>query len=213
MAIEVADGLKEAGCEVHIKQVPETLSEEVLKKMYAVDQKSAKDHPLAKVEELPDYDGFMFGIPTRYGTMPAQWKAFWDATGGLWQKGALVGKPAGIFFSTSTLGGGQETTALTTLTALTHHGLLFVPLGYTTPDLMNLSEVHGGRFVTLLKTFSFFFVGKERETLLLTAPYGAGTLSGTDGKRQPSDLEKRVARHHGAHVGHVIAALFNGKGK
>jgi len=187
MAVEIASGLKEAGCDVTIKQVPETLSEEILKKMYAVDQKSAKDHPLAKVDELPDYDGFMFGIPTRYGVMPAQWKAFLDATGSLWQKGALVGKPVGIFFSTSTVAGGQETTALTTVTCLTHHGMLFVPMGYTTPDLMNLTEVHGG------------------------SPYGAGTLSGPDGKRQPSDLEKRVARHHGAHVGLIISKLTIGK--
>jgi len=187
MAVEVAAGLKESGCEVHIKQVPETLSEEILKKMYAVDQKSVKEHPLVKVEELPEYDGFMFGVPTRYGMMSAQWKALMDATGGLWQKGALVGKPAGVFFSTSTQAGGQETTALTFVTQLAHHGMLFVPMGYTTPDLMNLTEVHGG------------------------SPYGSGTLSGPDGKRQPTDLEKRVARHHGAHVGHIIATLYAGK--
>jgi len=187
MAVEVAAGLKEAGCDVHIKQVPETLSEEVLKKMHAVDQKSVEDHPLAKVEELPEYDGFMFGIPTRYGMMAAQWKTFIDATGQLWQKGALVGKPVGIFFGTSTVAGGQETTAFTAITQLTHHGMIFVPMGYTTPDLMNLTEVHG------------------------CSPYGAGTLSGPDGKRQPSDLEKRVARHHGAHVGHIIVTFAAGK--
>ena len=103
----------------------------------------------------------------------AQVKALLDSTGGLWQAGALVGKPAGVFFSTGTQNGGQETTALTFVTQLAHHGMVFVPLGYSTPKLFDLSAPHGG------------------------SPYGAGTLAGPDGSRQPSALEKDIAEAHG----------------
>jgi len=187
MAMEVAEGLKEAGCEVHIKQIPETLSEVTLTKMHAVNQTTSTEHPVMTVDELPSYDGFMFGIPTRYGMMTAQWKSFMDATGKLWKEGALIGKPVGTFFSTSTLGGGQETTALTTVTQFAHHGMIYIPMGYSTPDMLNLSEVHGG------------------------SAYGAGTLSAPDGKRQPTDLEKRIAKHQGTHVGKFINCFVAGK--
>lgn len=99
--------------------MPETLPEDVLEKMHAAPKSS---HPIIKVEDLPKADGFVFGMPTRFGLMPAQMKAFFDATGGHWQAGALAGKPASLFFSTASQGGGQETTAMTTVTTLTHHG-------------------------------------------------------------------------------------------
>jgi NAD(P)H dehydrogenase (quinone) len=137
--------------------------------------------------DLPDADGIMFGIPTRYGMAAAQVKALLDATGSLWTAGKLIGKPAGIFFSTATQGGGQETTALTFLTQLTHHGMLWVPMGYSTPLLFNMDEVHGG------------------------SPYGAGTYAGPDGSRQPTALELDVAKHHGKHFGSIAAALKRGR--
>jgi len=114
------------------------------------------DVPVATVQTLTEYDYFLFGtflsssnsnslgIPTRYGNMPAQWKAFWDATGGLWTKGALVGKMFGTFVSTGTPGGGQELTAFQSLSVAVHHGMVYIPLGYQVPEITNLSEVHGG---------------------------------------------------------------------
>lgn len=117
----------------------------------------------------------------------AQVKAFMDSTGGLWSAGKLVGKPAGLFFSTAVQGGGQETTALTFVTQLTHHGMIFVPLGYSTPLLFNMDEVHGG------------------------SPYGAGTFAAGDGSRQPSELEQNVAVHQGKHFGGIVRALKAGR--
>ena len=113
----------------------------------------------------------------------AQMKAFMDSTGGLWMKGALIGKPAGIFFSTGTQGGGQETTALTFVTQLTHHGMIFVPLGYADPTIFNMEEVHGG------------------------SPYGSGTFAGPDGSRMPSDLEKGLAHTQGKNFGSIVKKL------
>ncbi len=136
--------------------------------------------------DLPEADGFMFGIPTRFGMAVAQMKALMDHTGSLWLEGKLIGKPAGIFFSTGTQGGGQETTALTFLTQLTHHGMVFVPMGYSTPLLLDLNEIHGG------------------------SPYGAGTFAGVDGSRQPSEMEQTMARQHGKHFAGVARALKAG---
>ncbi len=101
---------------------------------------------LEKPEQLLEYDAVLFGIPTRYGNFPAQWKAFWDRTGGIWATGGFYGRYAGLFVSTGTLGGGQESTAIASMSTLTHHGFLYVPLGYKTafPLLANLDEVHGG---------------------------------------------------------------------
>ncbi|KAI0065046.1 flavoprotein [Artomyces pyxidatus] len=133
------------------------------------------DYPILAPAELANFDAFLFGIPTRYGNFPAQWKNFWDATGQLWATGALYGKSAGSFFSTAGLGGGQETTAISTLSTLVHHGITYVPLGYGTAfaQLTNLSEAHGG------------------------SPWGAGTLAGPDGSRQPSALELEIATIQG----------------
>lgn len=125
-------------------RIKETLPDEVLKKMYAPGQ--SKDIPFATPEILEGYDAFLFGIPTRYGNFPAQWKAFWDSTGQQWQRGAYWGKYAGVFVSTAAPGGGQESTVIASLSTLTHHGIVYVPLGYkhTFSLLADLSEVHGG---------------------------------------------------------------------
>jgi len=126
-----------------IFRVPETLPEDVLGSLHAPPK---PDYPIITPEILATYDAFLFGIPTRYANVPAQWKAFWDSTGGLWASGALNGKYAGVFVSTGTLGGGQEMTVYNSLSVLAHHGIIYVPLGYKQafPQLTNLEEVHGG---------------------------------------------------------------------
>ncbi|KAG5175656.1 flagellar associated protein [Tribonema minus] len=185
MAKSVVEGLEAGGCEVVLCRAPELLSDEIREKMHAPPQDESI--PICNVKDLPEADGFIFGIATRFGMSNAQMKSLWDSTGSLWQAGALAGKPAGIFVSTGTQGGGQETTALTWVTQLTHHGMIFVPLGYTTPLLFNMDEVHGG------------------------SPYGAGTFAGPDGSRQPTQLEKDVAKHQGTYFAGVVTALKNGK--
>ncbi|TEB28826.1 NADH:quinone oxidoreductase [Coprinellus micaceus] len=153
MAEAEKEGIVAAGGSADIYQVPETLPEDILTMMRAPPK---PEYPIATTETLKEYDGYLFGIPTRYGSMPAQLKAFWDATGYLWAAGALGGKYAGIFVSTASLGGGQEVTAMTTLSTFAHHGILFVPF------MSNIEEVHGG------------------------SPWGAGTLAGGDGSRHPA---------------------------
>ncbi|CUM47248.1 unnamed protein product [Debaryomyces tyrocola] len=172
MAEEVKRGIEAAGGSADIYQVPETLSEEVLAKLHAP---AKPNYPIATNETLTSYNAFMFGIPTRYGNYPAQFKAFWDATGSLWAQGALAGKIAGIFVSTGTPGGGQEATAMNALSCLTHHGIIYVPLGYANcfAQLANLEEVHG------------------------SSPWGAGTFAGADGSRQPTKLELEIAHIQG----------------
>lgn len=168
LAEEEKKGIEAAGGVADIYQVPETLSDDVLKLLHAP---AKPNYPIATNDTLTGYDAFLFGIPTRFGNYPAQFKAFWDATGGLWAQGALAGKQAGIFVSTSGQGGGQETTAVNALSVLVHHGIIFVPLGYAKafPLQTNLEEIHGG------------------------SPYGAGTFAGVDGSRQPTKLEKEIA--------------------
>lgn len=165
-------GIESAGGQATIFQVPETLPEGVLQAMHAAPK---PDYPVATNATLEEYDAFLFGIPTRFGNMPAQFKAFWDATGGLWAKGALHGKIAGVFVSTGTPGGGQETTVVNSLSVLIHHGIIFVPLGYGSafPLLTNFDELHGG------------------------SPYGAGTFAGADGSRQPNKTELAIAETQG----------------
>ena len=154
----------------NVIQVAETLPKEVLEKMHAVE----KSDPVVDPTSLAEYDGFIFGMPTRFGMMPAQMKAMFDATGQLWQQGALVGKPAGVFVCTGTQGGGQETTALTAITQLTHHGMIFIPVGYTFGEkLFDMETVRGG------------------------SAYGAGTYAGPTGQRQPTQLELDHAEHQG----------------
>lgn len=158
------------GVEVKLWQVPETLSEDVLGKMSAPPK---TDVSVITPNELAEADGLIFGFPTRFGMMAAQFKAFIDSTGGLWRAQQLAGKPAGIFFSTGSQGGGQETTALTAITQLAHHGMIFVPIGYTFgAGMFEMEQVKGG------------------------SPYGAGTYAG-DGSRQPTELELAQAFHQG----------------
>ncbi|KAI6142667.1 benzoquinone reductase [Pisolithus tinctorius] len=172
LAEAVRSGVQSAGGQAQIFQIQETLSEEILAKMHAPPK---PNYPSFAPGDLANYDAFLFGIPTRYGNFPAQWKAFWDATGGLWASGALSGKFAGVFVSTGTPGGGQESTVIASLSTLTHHGIIYVPLGYkhAFPQLANLNEVRGG------------------------SPWGAGTFAGADGSRQPSALELELATIQG----------------
>jgi len=184
LAEHEAKGATAAGAEVKVTQIPETLPAEVLAKMYAPAKAS---HPAVTLDDLKWADGILIGVPTRYGNPAAQFKAFWDSTGGLWQAGALVGKPVGVFFSTATQGGGQETTALTSFTNFVHHGMVIVPIGYSDPSLFNNNEVHGG------------------------SAYGAGTIAGPDGSRKPSALEIGVAEHQGKYFTGVAHALKVGR--
>ena len=178
LALEIQSGLDEVdGIESYIFQVPETLSNEVLQKMGAPEKPNI---PVITVDKLKEADAFLFGIPTRYGNMPAQMKAFCDATGKLWLSGALVGKLAGTFFSTGSQHGGQETTAFTFLTFLSHLGIIYVPLGYTHPLLLDNKQVRGG------------------------SPYGAGTITGLDGSRQPSNEELEICKHQGRSFGKIV---------
>jgi len=167
-------GIEAAGGTVDIYQLPETLPQEVLTKMHVPAQDSGVkilDDP----KTLEQYDAYLFGIPTRFGNFPAQWKTFWDKTGGQWQTGGFWGKYAGVFISTGTMGGGQESTALAAMSTLAHHGIIFVPLGYkTTFDILgNINEVRGG------------------------SPWGAGTFSAADGSRQPTPNELELAERQG----------------
>ncbi|KAL1567716.1 NAD(P)H dehydrogenase (quinone) fqr1 [Salvia divinorum] len=181
LAHEIKKGVESVeGVEAKLCQVPETLSDEVLAKMGAPGR---SDVAVISPNELTEADGIIFGFPTRFGMMAAQFKAFFDATGGLWKAQALAGKPAGIFFSTGSQGGGQETTALTAVTQLTHHGMLFVPIGYT---------FGGGMF--------------EMEKVKGGSPYGAGTYAG-DGTRQPSEIELGQAFHQGKYFAGITKKL------
>jgi NAD(P)H dehydrogenase (quinone) len=181
MAETVKAGVESVdGVTAEIYQVAETLPEELLTAIHAAPK---KDYPIATPEVLKEADGILFGFPTRFGSLPSQMKAFFDSCGGLWATGALTGKPAGIFFSTGTQGGGQETTAFTALTFLAHQGMTYVPLGYRAPELFNMEEIHGG------------------------SPWGAGTLANGDGSRQPSKLELTVATTQGKSFAEVAKKL------
>jgi len=172
LADAVKEGIESAGGSATRYQIAETLPQEVLTKMHAP---AKTDLPIATPETLTEYDAYLFGIPTRYGNFPAQWKTFWDATGQLWASGALAGKYAGVFISNSSPGGGQESTAIAVQSTLAHHGILFVPLGYKDSFHLqsNLEEVHGG------------------------SPWGSGSFTGPTGARLPSPLEKEIANIQG----------------
>jgi len=175
--------LKGTGVESAVFQIPETLSEEALAKLHAAPK---ADDPIATGATLEEHDGYIFVIPTRYGRAVAQWSAFFDHTGGLWAKQALNKKFATIITSTATQHGGQETTALTTLPFLTHHGIIYVPLGYATPDLMNMGEILGG------------------------SPWGAGTLAGGDGSRTLSELEAGIVKTHAERFSSIVNQFVQG---
>lgn len=180
MANEVAEGARGvSGVEVTVKRIPETMDAEAFKGAGGkVDQAA----PVATPTELADYDAIIVGTPTRFGNMAGQVRTFFDQTGGLWAKGALAGKVASVFTSTGT-GGGQEMTITSTWTTLAHHGMVIVPIGYTTPELFDISQVGGG------------------------TPYGASTIAGGDGSRQPDERELSIARHQGEHVAKIAAKL------
>ncbi|KAI1077686.1 minor allergen Alt a 7 [Whalleya microplaca] len=175
-------GIEKAGGTADLYQIPETLSKDVLEKMHAPAQ--ASDIPLLEdPSTLEAYDGFLLGVPTRYGNFPAQWKTFWDKTGKQWSTGGYWGKMAGLFVSTASQGGGQESTALAAMSTLAHHGIIYVPFGYAKgfADLVDLTEIHGG------------------------SAWGAGTFAGADGSRQPSEKELRIATTQGEAFYNAVA--------
>lgn len=180
MAQAVAEGARRVdGVEVTLKHVPETMDQEVFK---SAGGKTELAGNVASPAELADYDAIIVGTPTRFGNMSAQMRNFFDQTGGLWAKGALFGKVASVFTSTGT-GGGQEMTITSVWTTLAHHGMTIVPIGYGTPELFDISKVSGG------------------------TPYGASTLAGGDGSRQPDERELSIARFQGEHVAKITAKL------
>ncbi|HHY81356.1 MAG TPA: NAD(P)H:quinone oxidoreductase [Clostridiales bacterium] len=184
MAEAVAEGARQVeGAEVDIKQVPETLPQELRDKLGITEaQKEFAHIPVAKVEDLADYDAIIFGTPTRYGMMASQMKAFLDGTGGLWSKGALVDKIGSVFTSTATQHGGQESTILNFHTVLLHHGMLIAGLPYTFEGQSSMDEITGG------------------------SPYGASTIAG-DGSRYPSENELEAARYQGRRVALLASKL------
>lgn len=181
MANAVAEGARSTGAAVDVKRVPETVPEDIAKKSHFKLDQSA---PLATVAELEGYDAIIVGCPTRYGRMPSQMGAFLDQTGGLWVRGALNGKVAGAFTSTATQHGGQETTLFSIITNLLHLGMIIVGLPYSYQGQMTLDEITGG------------------------SPYGASTIAGGKGERQPSALELDGARFQGRLIAETANKLF-----
>jgi len=181
MANAMAEGARGAGATVDVKRVPETVPEDIAKNGHFKLEQAA---PIAKVDELEHYDAIIIGAPTRYGRMPSQMAAFLDQTGGLWARGALNGKVGGAFTSTATQHGGQETTLFSIITNLMNLGLTIVGLPYSYQQQMTLDEVVGG------------------------SPYGATTIAGGKGERQPSDIDLGGARHQGKLIAETAAKLF-----
>jgi len=185
MAKAVADGARSIdNVSVDIKRVPETLSPEILSMMGALEaQKAFTDVPIAKVQDLGEYDAIIFGFATRFGGMAAQMKAFLDASGQLWAKGALIGKIGSVFTSTGTQHGGQEAAILSFYPFLLHHGMLIAGLPYSFAGQTIMNEITGG------------------------SPYGAATIVGGDGSRMPSENELEGARFQGRFVAEQVAKM------
>ena len=185
LAQAVAEGAGEVhGAVVELRRVPETLSEEILDKMGALDaQRGMSQIPVCSVEDLASADAIIFGTPTRFGNMCGQMRQFLDATGSLWAGGGLIGKVGSVFTSTATQHGGQESTILSFHTTLLHHGMVIVGLPYSFEGQMSMEEITGG------------------------SPYGASTIAGGDGSRMPSENELAAARFQGKHVASVAAKL------
>jgi NAD(P)H dehydrogenase (quinone) len=180
MAYAAAEGVKAGGAEAIVKRVPELVPEEIAKKSgMKVDQKA----PVATVEELTQYDGIIVGVPTRFGRMASQMSNFWDQAGGLWASDALVGKVGSVISSTATQHGGQEMTLFSGITTLMHFGLVIVGLPYAFKEQMTLDEIVGG------------------------SPYGATTIAGSQGQRQPSEKDLAGARYQGKHVAQIAAKM------
>ena len=185
MAQAIAEGVKEvSGAEVEMRRVLETLPDDVLSKMGALEaQKSFSDVPICTVEELTSADAILFGTPTRFGNMCGQMRQFLDATGQLWAKGALVGKVGSVFASSATQHGGQESTILSFHITLLHHGMIVVGLPYAFQGQMRIDEMTGG------------------------SPYGSSTIAGGKGERMPSENELAAARFQGKHVAEIATKL------
>jgi NAD(P)H dehydrogenase (quinone) len=181
MAYSVAEGAREIeGVEAVVKRVPELVPEEVAKNAhFKLDQPA----PIATVNELPEYDAIIVGTGTRYGGMTSQMRNFWDQTGGLWMKGSLVGKVASMFSGSATQHGGNETTIVTGIPLFLHQGMVYVGLPYSCAEQMGLDEIKGG------------------------SPYGATTIAGGQGERQPSEQELGMARFQGRHVAGIAKKL------
>ena len=181
MAKTIAEGACSVeGVEVFIKRVPELMPEEVARKTGA---KLDQEAPIATVDELPHYDAIIFGTPTRFGNMCAQMRNFLDQTGKHWVSGALVGKEGSVFTSTATQHGGHETTITSFHSTLLHQGMVIVGVPYSCQALLNMNEITGG------------------------TPYGASTLAGGDGRRQPSENELTIAKFQGEHVANIAKKL------
>ncbi len=186
MAEAIAKGVKSLeGAEVEIKRVPETLPENILEMMGATEaQKMISKIPVVTTEDLENAKGIIFGTPTRFGNMSGQMRQFLDSTGSLWQKGALIGKVGSVFISTATQHGGQETTIQSFHTTLFHHGFIIVGLPYSFSGQGTIDEISGG------------------------SPYGATTITGTDGSRMPSENELAAANFQGKHVALITKKIF-----
>ncbi|SHM70513.1 NAD(P)H:quinone oxidoreductase [Roseibium suaedae] len=180
MAAAIAEGARSAGATVDIKRVAETVPEDIAKAAYF---KLEQDAPVATVEDLKNYDAIIVGAPTRFGRMPSQMANFWEQAGGLWATGALHGKVAGAFTSSASQHGGNETTLFSILTNLLHFGMVIVGLPYSHQGQLTIDEVVGG------------------------APYGATTIAGGKGERQPSEIELEGARHQGKLIAETAAKL------
>ncbi|MCX7598248.1 MAG: NAD(P)H:quinone oxidoreductase [Armatimonadetes bacterium] len=189
LAEAVAEGAREVeGSEVELYQVPELVPEERLQASGAAAARAAFAHiPVATPKVLADADAIIFGTPTRFGNMAAQMRNFLDQTGGLWMKGALIGKVGSVFCSTASQHGGQESTLLSFMITLLHHGMILVGIPSATPELHKMDEITGG------------------------TPYGATTIAGPDGSRQPSENELAIARYQGRRVAEITRALLAGK--
>lgn len=189
MAEAVKEGASSvSGVDARLCRVPETLPEPVLEKMGALEtQRSLAHVPVCSVEELVSADAIIFGTPTRFGNMCGQMRQFLDATGGLWSRGALVGKVGSVFTSSATQHGGQESTILSFHITLLHHGMVIVGLPYAFAGQMRIDEITGG------------------------SPYGASTIAGGDGKRMPSENEMAAARYQGKHVAEIAKKLSGSK--
>jgi len=188
MAEAVVAGAREGGAEVALYQVAELMSDDQLEKAGAKAARTAFAHiPFAQPDHLADADAVIFGAPTRYGNMCAQMRNFLDQTGGLWMKGGLIGKVGSVFTSSATQHGGQETTITSFHSTLLHHGMVIVGVPYSEQRQMKIDEITGG------------------------SPYGASTITGGDGSRQPSENELAIARFQGKHVATITGQLKRGR--
>jgi NAD(P)H dehydrogenase (quinone) len=185
MAEAVAEGARSVeGANVSLRQIRELVPDSALKRTGAKAAREAFAHiPFAENEDLVEADAIIFGTPTRFGNMCAQMRNFLDQTGGLWAQGALIGKVSGVFTSTGTQHGGQETTITSFFNTLIHHGMIIVGVPYSEQRLANMNEITGG------------------------TPYGASTLAGADGSRLPSENELAIARFQGQHIAEITRKL------